>query len=103
MNSSGIENSKGIIFIDFYLENCAGCTTLDKNIDILKDKYPKVEFHKILSFNDGQMDPLAKKLNVVSAPTVVIYNYGHLIYQASAPSLESMDEQLERLTKGDVK
>lgn len=94
MNSKkrgGIENSKGLIIIEFYMEGCAKSTFLAMHIKDLQKKYPdQFEFHEISAVSD-----FAKELKIKAAPTIVVYKHGLKIDQTEYPDISLVEREIK--------
>ena len=78
-NSSEFENiinNNEIVFVDFYATWCMPCKMMSGIIDEIAKEYQKVKFIKI---DVDQNTELAIKYNVMSIPTIMIFEKGELI------------------------
>jgi len=99
----GIENkeefeefvSEGVVVVDFFAEWCMPCLIMAPVIDDLSETFKgKVKFAKV-NIDDNQ--ELAKKFNISSIPSFVVFKNGEPVEQfTGAISSEEFEERLNK-------
>jgi thioredoxin-like negative regulator of GroEL len=87
----GIQNSKGMIIIQFSVKGCPKCGLLYPALKQLQESDPgQFELHEIMAMEDGKEHPLAKKHNVYAVPTVIIWKDGVFMDELTHPFIEDI-------------
>lgn len=73
-----LQQTKGLILLDFYSEDCAPCAQLAPIYERMAEKYSQVKFFKILRQANR---PLAESYGVKGSPTVLFFQDGHEVGQ----------------------
>ena len=89
--STGVENSKGIVIVDFYGTWCMPCKFL---MPIL-EKIENEKNIKLAKVDIDENEDLCRKFNIVSVPTLKIYKDGKEI--DTIVGLVSEDTILEKI------
>lgn len=67
------EIEKGKVLVDFYASWCGPCKMLSPVIEDFSEKYSDIKFLKVNVDNELQ---LAQKFNVMSIPTLILFEDG---------------------------
>ena len=67
------EIEKGKVLVDFYASWCGPCKMLSPVIEEFSEKYSDIKFLKVNVDNELQ---LAQKFNVMSIPTLILFEDG---------------------------
>lgn len=89
-NINDIIKSKEKVIIDCFADWCGPCRMLAPIIDELSDEMPNVKFYKL---NIDDNDNTVNKYNIMSIPTVLIFENGNL--KNSILGLKSKEELKE--------
>ncbi|MDV3151356.1 MAG: thioredoxin family protein [Candidatus Phytoplasma australasiaticum] len=71
-----IKNKHKLLLIDFFLTNCPPCQKLMPHLEQIKKEKPDIEIIKINGYENYE---LAKKYNITSYPSLMLYKNGKLI------------------------
>ena len=87
-------SSANPVFVDFWAEWCGPCRSVSPVVEELSGEYDgKVDFVKI---NVDENSDLARKYNVLSIPTLVIFKNGEVISQkVGASTKESFKTMID--------
>lgn len=85
-------NSNGKVVVDCFAEWCGPCKMLSPIIDELAEELTDVNFYKL---NVDESVEVVRKYNIMSIPTILIFNDGELINQTVG--LKSKEELKELL------
>ena len=72
---SEAEDSKGIVFVDFYADWCGPCKMISPIIDMLSEEIKDVSFYKI---NVDNAQEMAVNYGIMSIPTLLIFENGEM-------------------------
>ena len=67
--------NNGKVLVDFYAEWCGPCKMLSPVVDELADEISDVNFYKL---NVDDSDEVVRKYNVMSIPTLLVFENGEL-------------------------
>ena len=67
--------NNGKVLVDFYAEWCGPCKMLSPIVDELADEISDVNFYKL---NVDDSDEVVRKYNVMSIPTLLVFENGEL-------------------------
>ena len=65
----------GKVLVDFYAEWCGPCKMLSPVVDELSEELTDVTFYKL---NVDESDEVVRKYNVMSIPTLLVFENGEL-------------------------
>ena len=85
-------SSNGKVVVDCFAEWCGPCKMLSPIIDELAEELTDVNFYKL---NVDESVEVVRKYNIMSIPTILIFNDGELINQTVG--LKSKEELKELL------
>ena len=85
-------NSNGKVVVDCFAEWCGPCKMLSPIIDELAEELTDVNFYKL---NVDESVEVVRKYNIMSIPTILIFNDGELVNQTVG--LKSKEELKELL------
>lgn len=74
-----VEESKGIVLVDFFAEWCGPCKAMAPIIEELAEEYKGKEGVKIGKLNIDENEETAQKFNVMSIPTLILFKGGKAI------------------------
>lgn len=88
-------NSTKPVFVDFWAEWCGPCNTIAPIIEEVSKEYEyKIDFIKV---NVDQNRDLVSKYNIISIPTLAIFQNGKIMdQQVGAMSKESMKAYIDK-------
>ncbi|HED38651.1 MAG TPA: thioredoxin [Ignavibacteria bacterium] len=73
-----VEESKGVVLVDFFAEWCGPCKVMWPIIEELAEEYKDKEAVKIGKLNIDESQAIAQKFNVMSIPTLILFKDGKL-------------------------
>ena len=85
-------SSNGKVVVDCFAEWCGPCKMLSPIIDELAEELTDVNFYKL---NVDESVEVVRKYNIMSIPTILIFNDGELVNQTVG--LKSKEELKELL------
>ena len=65
----------GKVLVDFYAEWCGPCKMLSPVVDELSEELKDISFYKL---NVDESDEVVRKYNVMSIPTLLVFENGEL-------------------------
>ena len=72
-------SSNGKVVVDCFAEWCGPCKMLSPIIDELSEELTNVNFYKL---NVDESVEVVRKYNIMSIPTILIFNNGELVNQS---------------------
>lgn len=76
---SDVLNVSGPVLVDFFAERCGPCRFLAPVVEELSNEYAgKV---KVVKLDVDEVPEIAGQFNVMSIPTIIIFNNGHMVGQ----------------------
>jgi len=92
-----VVNSPVPVFVDFWAEWCGPCRMVGPVIDELSGDYDDGNI-KFVKVNVDEANALASKYNVLSIPTLMIFNKGQIVaQQVGVASKESYKNMIDRV------
>ena len=74
-----IQNTKGLLVVDFWAEWCGPCKMVAPNIEKVSEECPDAIVGKI---NVNESPDLATKFGVKNIPTIMVFKNGSLVSKA---------------------
>ena len=71
-----VEQSNGVVLVDFFAEWCGPCKIMGPIIEELAEEYKNKEGVKIGKLNIDENQAVAQKFNVMSIPTLILFKDG---------------------------
>jgi len=89
--------AEGLVFVDFYGDNCAPCLALRPRVDELAEKY--ADSFKFTALNTSKARRLAISQKVLGLPVLAVYKDGEKLRElvgeaATAEGLEALLSEL---------
>lgn len=95
-----VESFSGVVLVDFFAEWCGPCKMLSPIIEELTKDYEKDDTVKVLKVNIDENAETAKKYNVVSIPTLIIFKSGVKVKElVGVQSKEALAEAIAEASK----
>ncbi len=99
-----LKETKGLIALDFYSEDCAPCAQLAPIYERMAEKYPQAKFMKILRQANR---PLAESFGVKGSPTVLFFKDGQEVGKRlngyiSKPEIRRTIEEILEISSEEV-
>jgi len=88
-------SAEGLVFVDFYGDNCAPCEALRPKIDELAEVY--TEKLKFTALNTTKARRLAISQKVLGLPVLAVYQNGEKIHELAGD--DATAERLEQLLR----
>ena len=89
-------SSNGKVVVDCFAEWCGPCKMLSPIIDELAEELTDVNFYKL---NVDESVEVVRKYNIMSIPTILIFNDGELINQTVGLKSKEELKELKELLK----
>ena len=74
-----IEESKGVVLVDFFAEWCGPCKAMGPIIEELAEDYKDNDGVKIGKLNIDESQETAQKFSVMSIPTLILFKDGKAV------------------------
>lgn len=82
-----IQKSKGKVLVDCFATWCGPCKMLSPIIDELAERYQDITFYKL---DVDENEETAEKYQIMTIPTILIFDSGKLVSQTSGFMTEDM-------------
>lgn len=74
-----VEESKGIVLVDFFAEWCGPCKAMAPIMEELVEEFKDKEGIKIGKLNIDENEATSQKFNIMSIPTLILFKDGKAI------------------------
>ncbi len=92
-----VEESKGLVLVDFFAEWCGPCKVMGPIIEELAEEYKDKEGVKIGKLNIDESQASAQKFSVMSIPTLILFKDGKPVETlAGMQDKESLKELINK-------
>lgn len=91
-----VENSNVPILVDFWAPWCGPCRAVAPILEQLAEKYgSKIKIGKV---NVDEEPTLASKFRVMSIPTLILFNNGHVVQQMiGLRSVQELEDMIKKV------